>query len=204
MQPTIACRLFLSWRKFSCAYQLEITSGLGMGHASIFLSSLGSDLVQTCAGPVHAALIPVSSNVLSTRWFRRPSFLGILFLLWLLHSFCLLFWRVPEGKDLMETSYLGLCVCRSPTLCTLSGVGLCVCSHLLPDETPDEDWARQGQWIQQNIVGSHFVAAWVFCLFGFSSVVFGFTLGSLTVWSQALGYPSSVGYGFHLTEWALS
>lgn len=37
----------------------------------------------------------------------------------------------PEGRDLMLTSHLGLSFLRSLTLCTLSSLGLCMCSHLL-------------------------------------------------------------------------
>lgn len=41
---------------------------------------------------------------------------------------------IPEGRDLMETSHLRQSVPRSLTLCTLSSVGLYICSHLLQEE----------------------------------------------------------------------
>lgn len=43
--------------------------------------------------------------------------------------------RLPNRRDLMETASLGLRVLRSLTVCILSDYGLCICYHLLQEET---------------------------------------------------------------------
>ena len=67
---------------------------------------------------------------------RRPCFLGVLHPLWLL-LFLPLFsqgFLNPEGKDLMETSCLGLSVSRFSFSLYFLAVDLYVCSHLLQEE----------------------------------------------------------------------
>jgi hypothetical protein len=51
-------------------------------------------------------------------WFREPHFLAPLLLLWLSHSFYLLFLRVPEpeGRDLIKTFYLRLTNPGTPSI----------------------------------------------------------------------------------------
>ena len=82
-------------------------------------SSSGSHLVQTHAGPGHAASVSLSHVCGSPADLR-----GLVFLVssvpLALKFFHLLFhrvpWALPEGRDLMETSHLGLNVQRSLTL----------------------------------------------------------------------------------------
>ena len=53
---------------------------------SLFLLSLGPHLVQTCAGPVHAATASMSHMCLSPAGFRKSCFLDVLHVLWLFQS----------------------------------------------------------------------------------------------------------------------
>lgn len=71
-----------------------------------------------------------------------------------------------EGRDLVETSCLGLSVARSLTFCILSGMGLCICSLLL-QEVALVRTAEQGTDL--NVIGSRFIAVILF----FITVVFG-------------------------------
>jgi len=72
-----------------------------------FPLSTGTGLPLACAGPVHAACVPVSSYCISTAAFRGPWFLGILRPLWLLQFFWLLFsgflepWRKGLNGDIL-------------------------------------------------------------------------------------------------------
>lgn len=75
---------------------------------------------------------------ISCAMFRGPCFLGNLDYPWLLNSFYLLFqsFLSPEGRDLVETSHLGLSVPRSLSLSAyILAMGLSICFHLLQEET---------------------------------------------------------------------
>jgi hypothetical protein len=95
---------------FYCKWLLEMASGLGM--CLLLPSAQGPHLVQTRAGPVHAASVSVS---LSVHW-SCTLIEKTLFPLWLLHSVCLFFYRVPgswgEGPDgdILSGLWVFLCV----------------------------------------------------------------------------------------------
>lgn len=95
------------------------------------LSSLGPRLVQTCAGPVLAASVSVSSCELCLCSFIGPCFLGVLHPLWLL----LFLHPLPQGSlgpggegfD-GDSSTRAECSKVSHSAHCLA-VGLCICSH---------------------------------------------------------------------------
>lgn len=99
----------------------------------------------------------------------------------------------------MEASYLSLSPLRTLTL-----YKVCICSHLLLEET-SLIMAEQGTGlrVQQNILRSHLISTYLFvcCLFQNSSI--GSTLGWWANQSQVLGHPRSVGYGFYDMECTL-
>ena len=74
-----------------------IAPGLLIGGLCPLLLALGPHLVQTHAGPAHAAPVSVSSYVHRLCWFIDLYFLGIFPLLWPLHSFHLYYLKVPRA-----------------------------------------------------------------------------------------------------------
>ena len=76
------------------------------------------DLVLIYVVPVYAASGSERSSGFWSCWFRGPGFRDILHNLRLLCSFCL-FCGIHIGRDLMDTSHLGLGVLRSLSLCIM-------------------------------------------------------------------------------------
>lgn len=118
-------------------------------------------------------------------------------------TFSHFFYRVlwDQRKDLRKTSSLGLSVPRSLTLGISSGWGKWVSlySHLL--QTKLLWW-----WMSELLIYEYIrISSKAFCTLFFlvESVIFGIHLGLLIFWSHVLGHLSSIGYVFHLVEWAL-
>lgn len=108
---------------------LHLLQGMGstqwdfIGDLGPLLSALGPYLVQTHAGPVHAAH-SIHEFICALVLLRLEGLvlLGVLHPYWLLTTFpSLLSWDflIPEGRDLVKASHLGLSLPRFPTLCTL-------------------------------------------------------------------------------------
>ena len=126
---------------------------------SVLLSALGPYLMQPYADPAYAASVSVSSHVLWPWWFRKPCFLGVLLPLWLLHCFCLLFYRVP-WVIWWETSCLWLSVPRSLTLC-INNVWLwSLCLFLSAAEGSFSGDSRTRPWYSRMSLG-RFLLQWL-------------------------------------------
>ena len=81
-----------------------------------------------CEG-VHCRKFPNNHKILC--WInidRGPYFLGLLYHFWLFHSFCLLLsgLLIPEGRDLIETSCVGLSNPRSLTSLHIVGLWISI------------------------------------------------------------------------------
>lgn len=104
-----------------------------------------------------------------------------------------------DRRDLMETSHIGLSVPRSHRLCTLSGWGSL---YLLPSIVGKASLMMAEQYM--IYVYRKVSLGVILLLYSFSRAeVFYYSLGLWAIYSQALGYPSSVLDRFHLMECAL-
>lgn len=103
---------------FVSSYQLEIDAG----DLRPLLSALGLYLVQTRAGPVHAATVSLSSYVPWSYCIWKALFSLVSSSLTGSNNPSPLSWGflIPEGRDLVKVSHLGLSLLTFPTLCTLS------------------------------------------------------------------------------------
>lgn len=172
-----------------------IASKLGVAFMHTFPLSTGPGLPLACAGPVHAACVPVSSYCISTAAFRGPCFLGILRPLLLLQFFCLLFSGFLEPR---RTGLNGNILLRGEC-CKVSHSRYIVwlwvpifvpiyCGRKLLC------WLLSKKliypWVQRMSLGA------ILLLHSFSrTVVFHFLLGSGLISPQVLGWPNTVGVG---------
>lgn len=106
---------------FASDYLLEITSGSGWGLYPL-LSATGPPRVHSCANPLHATPVCMTSYVCPAV-FRRTCFPDVLSSVCLLYSFCIFSCRVSQGSDLMEKSLLRPSVLESLAVCILCGCG---------------------------------------------------------------------------------
>lgn len=144
-----------------------------------FPLSTGTGLSLACAGPVHAACVPVSSYCISTAALRGPCFLGVSSVLSGSYNFSASSsagFLNPKGRYLMQTSCSGVSVARSFILCILSGCGFL---YLFPSTVAGnfsvDCWARNSSIYEYRRMS----LGTILLLHSFNrTVVFHFLLGS--------------------------
>lgn len=109
---------------------IVILSGLGMGSCVHF-----SFQFLTPSGPVHAASVSMNFMCFVLTVLRMSYSLDVLYLLWLLYSFCFLLYRVLlSPKNMTEISCLRLSVSKPLNSADCLAVGLRSCSCELQEE----------------------------------------------------------------------
>lgn len=180
---------------FASGYQLDIASGIGMRQVFTSFSSRTPSRTDP-TGPVHAVFLSVSSCVLHPVLFRRLCFFGIHYHHQLL-TLCLpplLQASLNPEAMMMETSHLGMSVLRS--LLSLYIVWLWV-STLVPICCRKKLlWL----WLGKKLTYEYSRMSLVIILLIHSLCRTEVLVFPLSV----LGQPSSIRYGLHLMEWALS
>lgn len=99
---------------------------------------------------------------------------------------------IPKGRDLMETSLLGIRAPRSLTLYILSGYGSQYLFFAVGGSFSDNGW-MQHRWLRDNII---------LLLCSFSRTVF--SLGPWPTSSRFLATQAVLVIGFHLMAWVLT
>lgn len=117
---------------------------------------------------------------------RRPCFLGVFHLNWLLQSFCLILGL--EGRDLIEVCHFDQLFWGLSLFIHCPVAVLHRCSYLLYEEASlmMAKWDTD-PWVEQNVVRSHFIAAFL-------------RRRAAVGLSQVLGEPGHVREGFYLME----
>ena len=152
---------------------------------------------------MHATSVSACACELCSCWFWGPCFCGVPHPLWILYFFYLLFCRFSwalTGRDLMETSYLGLSVPRPLTFWLIFVCYLYICSHLLQEEASLMTAEQDTNLAEYNYESFYY---YIF-LSSFRPVLFGFVPFPRSIYSKVLDNPCTVGCGLQFMEWVLS
>lgn len=180
---------------FSCegGHQWETASGLGMwALPTLRAQSLsGADVSRRCA----CCQVSLSSWVIQYCYVQNASFP------WCSYNFC-----APSSTGFPEPRRAGVEV-DIPFRTVLQGLSLiaqfCI-SVFIPISCKNKFLRR---WLSELLIYEQSrMSLEVILLQGsfWKTLVLGFILGTQSIQSQVLRYPSSVGHGFDLVQWALN
>lgn len=178
---------------FPSRCQLQIDPWLVVGpHVHSIFPVLGFCLLHAyCKSWQHGLLHSLSSYAhmsicawkILFPWNHLSSLALMIFPFPLLHRFLR-----ADGRGLTKTSYLGLSIANSFTLCILSG---CISLCSLPFSK------------RKTFSGKDWVTLWSMGSFS-RIIVVGFSLGLGIVYSQGFGHFCTISCGFHLMKWPLN